>query len=256
MSLLQLPIEILFLIFDSINDPLTFRAFSHTHRTLLSISLDSHIQRSAKKRFTKRIEYGTSEVGGYRDVLPSGILHGEQYDVYYKKINKSYYENGKLNGISINQNEQIYEYPYVNGILHGESKKKALDGTLLGIQNFQNSIAHGPYTVWYPNGSLKEESSFKDDKQEGLFKSYHEVGTLLAVTYFSHGLKNGEYKKYYENSNLQEHCYYNNGKKTGNYESYYENGQLEIKCSYINDVLTGEYSFYDKNGVLQMHFFY
>jgi len=88
MSLLQLPIEILFLIFDSINDPLTFRTFSHTHRTLLSVSLDHHIQSSAKKRFTKRIEYGTSEIGGYQHVLPNGTFHGEHCDIYYKSIKK------------------------------------------------------------------------------------------------------------------------------------------------------------------------
>jgi len=195
MSLLQLPVEILFLIFDSINDPLSFRNFSHTHRTLLSISLDYYIQRSAKKRFTKRIEWGTSEDGGYKHVLPNGVLHGERFENFFTKIKKNNYENGLLNGLSIDQFQQIYEYPYINGQLHGESKKKALDGTLLGIQNFENSIAHGPYAVWYLNGNLKEESSFKDGKQEGLLKSYYEGGTLLATTYFSHGLKNGEYKK-------------------------------------------------------------
>jgi len=158
-SLLDLPYDVLFYLFDIINDPEVFYMLSRSCRTLLQISLDSNIQERAKIRMSKQIHQVTYSRTVSFFILPNGYKHGEYTEIY-------------------NSTGQLCEKCfYLDNKMNGEYKAWYSDGTLSEVCYFKNDSLDGEYRSYHMNGRVSEICIFSKDTPIGDFMRWSEDGS-------------------------------------------------------------------------------
>ena len=117
------------------------------------------------------------------------------------KLNKKYYENGRL------EEEMIYIEETDNSI----SKTYDKNGNILK-------------QISYKNRQLEYEILYKEGKKYSVYKKYYENGQLKEEIFFKEGKKDGPTRIYYENGQLKVEVNYSNDKLSSPYKMYLEDG--------------------------------
>jgi len=145
-SILELPLEILYYLFQNINLASSFAALGKTCKTLHDISLDPIIKEQAIKRMKVlkiKLDYNGQIKEEYY-TLPNGIRHG---------TSKVYDFRGKVS-------ETGY---YIHGVKHGEFCTYFTDGKLRSKINYKNGKKDGELLWWYKNGVLYLRELYEED---------------------------------------------------------------------------------------------
>jgi len=145
-SILELPLEILYYLFQNINLPSSFAALGKTCKTLLHISLDPIIKEQAIKRM-KVFKIIVDYLGQIKEeyyTLPNGIRHG----------------SSKVFDFRGTVSETGY---YFYGVKHGEFCTYFTDGKLRSKINYKNGKKEGELLWWYKNGVLYLRELYSED---------------------------------------------------------------------------------------------
>ncbi len=116
----------------------------------------------------------------------------EAFDSNGNLIEKSFYTEGKLNGLRV-----LY---YPNG----------------GIQYEESHVAGefvGTYKAYYPEGALELEGEYIDNKMSGVWTAYYPDGTKKETVTFVDNNENGPFTEWYSNGVLKAQGEYANGDK-------------------------------------------
>jgi antitoxin component YwqK of YwqJK toxin-antitoxin module len=168
--------------------------------------------------------------------------YGRRIDdwVYYyhndvKKREEFYNENEHLDGVVITYHFadteiKFKEKTYVDGELHGVSKK------------------------WKEDGSIEYEIYYKNDKRDGDWKYYHASPApfkrqpFRKIVTYKDDIPIGKSRKWYKNGKLMEEKNYKNGKLEGKYQEFFVNGQQRSSGKMNNDLMQGKWTYWYHNG--------
>jgi uncharacterized protein len=150
------------------------------------------------------------------------------------KIQKSYYENGKVN-------EEFY---LVNKKFDGRYIKRDTNGSILGTGEFKSGKEHNLFKWYYPNGKFHSLVLYSYGKVINL-NLWDENGV--------HVIKDGSGQliEYYQNGDTMHISRYLNSKLHGKQESWYNNGQKKYIIRYDKGRLIGESIFWNINGEIR-----
>lgn len=198
----------------------------------------SEFNSSHHTRITWYYPNGKAETVGFR------TLDGERDSLYIHfnedgtQYRKSYYVNGKLEGIS--------QQAGPDGILYME--KKYENGDMVAYRVFGPDGKLGEWNAFkgnesvvakYPNGKIACEEGYKDGKLSGVRRVYFSTGQLATQYIFVDGNFEGEFVEYHVNGKLKEKGTYKNDEYEGKLEYYNINGVLELRSNYIFGLLNG-----------------
>lgn len=139
-----------------------------------------------------------------------------------QKIQKNYYENGKLNTI-INMNTGLTKNFGDNGKLFCIGKQEIGKGRYVGEWKYYGSF-----------GFLSKIVNYKEGKANGEYKSYQD-GKLYALGQYKDNKETGKWKYYYRSGELKEFGNRENNNRIGKWKELYKNGQLMCLREYDND---------------------
>jgi len=141
------------------------------------------------------------------------LLHAIGYHSNGKKLNETYYKDGKPDKTSMWS---------VDGILNFEAEYDS-SGKLAHYTAYyptgkthheifmQNSKLHGRATYWHANGKLLRVADYRNGKCEGVATTWHENGVKASESTFLAGVLHGPYKAWDEKGVLTHDCLYENG---------------------------------------------
>ena len=101
---------------------------------------------------------------------------------------RGYYNNGQL----------AYEYPYVNGKLHGTRRYWHDNGQLWYERPYVGGKAHGIHRYWYDNGQLRYEWPCVNGKPHGIHRYWDYQGKLINTEHYLYGdqVTQAQYRKH------------------------------------------------------------
>ena len=150
------------------------------------------------------------------------VRYNDVYDYYNKKL--------------------AWEVNYSNGLKHGLSTGRYIDGELKWIVNYKNGRKEGDDKRYHGSGELKSVVNYIDGLKQGEEKRYHGSGTLMSIVNFVDDLKQGEKKSYYPSGALMFSVDYIDGLKQGIERRYSESGLLISSIDYLDNLSANDYS--------------
>ena len=150
------------------------------------------------------------------------VRYNDVYDYYNKKL--------------------AWEVNYSNGLKHGLSTGRYIDGELKWIVNYKNGRKEGDDKRYHGSGELKSVVNYIDGLKQGEEKRYHGSGTLMSIVNYIDGLRQGEKKSYYPSGALMFSVDYIDGLKQGIERRYSESGLLTSSIDYLDNLSANDYS--------------
>ncbi len=115
-----------------------------------------------------------------------------------------------------------------NGLLHGESRIHAPNGTLLRRITYADGRMHGPYESHYPDGGLHERVAYRGGLRDGPYLRMTRTDTA------DNGPRlEGQYSA---------------GSRTGVWRRYYGNGVQSEEGPLVEDRFHGRWTYWDRQG--------
>jgi len=196
-SLLDLPIEILVIIFDSINDPKSFSNTAKTCSFLRDICKFPDVQRNAKNRFTikKKIKTYLKDTYFNYYVLPNGTKHGP----YEVQLNPRFALIDLFSRFVIFTTDVPFRKQYFKistqfkeGKLDGHFKITNANGIPFLEGNYKDGKRHGKFMVplLSSDNICKYECNYIDDVLEGHYKSWTDSNIISLLEEIEHKLLN------------------------------------------------------------------
>lgn len=148
-----------------------------------------------------------------------------------------YYESGKLR----------FQYPTLNGKLHGIGRIWDEDGRLLSEETYKQGVLNGLKREWYLSGTLKTEHHYGDGRYHGEQREWYENGQLkyyytcirdpMQWRVLLHGVK----REYYPSGRIQSQGAYLFGSRHGIFRTWDEKGNvIEVKMYIKSVAVSGE----------------
>ena len=150
------------------------------------------------------------------------VRYNDVYDYYNKKL--------------------AWEVNYSNGLKHGLSTGRYIDGELKWIVNYKDGRKEGDDKRYHGSGELKSVVNYIDGLKQGEEKRYHGSGTLMSIVNFVDDLRQGEKKSYYPSGALMFSVDYIDGLKQGIERRYSESGLLTSSIDYLDNLSANDYS--------------
>ena len=200
----------------------------------------------------------------------SEIINSSVPWIIKPKENGSFYSVIEGDVIVYYENASIFDIkPYIDGQIHGTSKRYFESGLLRSETAYSRGVKHGIDKLYYDSNYkikvLKSETPYVDGQIHGLQKTYFHRGTvsngdetysykfevLDSETPFVNGEKHGFATTYYNTEGvLSSETPYIDGLKHGAYKFYYFNGNLGQDIPYENGLIQGNKLVYYENGDL------
>lgn len=199
-------------------------------------------------------------VVSYKGGVPQGIRR--DYDTTGKVISSNIYNNGKITGEGIIDDEGVKDGPWKEYFEEGELRSEGVynKGKRVGKWRFyhQNGSVEqegsynnegnpeGPWKWYFADAKVLREESFRNGLRDGFYSEYDTTGRLIVQGEYIDGLEEGLWK--YEYGDYKEEGTYRGGKRNGEWKSYYDSGQLSFEGSYIDDNPNGRHIWYWPDG--------
>lgn len=122
-----------------------------------------------------------------------GLKHGNetQYDAENRVTSVTPYALGRKHGLelSYSQGSKTAEVPYVDGLIHGTTRRYHSNGALYASTMFQQGKAHGAHREYASQGWLMLEGQYSNGQKCGTWLAYQRnvSGALVDTIPTSHG---------------------------------------------------------------------
>jgi antitoxin component YwqK of YwqJK toxin-antitoxin module len=137
-----------------------------------------------------------------------------------KKHMESFFLDGQLHGISRKWSSGgtlLLEMPYVHGKTHGVSRSYHGNGGLNVDAHFINGQQHGKRTEWFSDGQKLLEGTYVNDKKYGDWIEWRHNGNKYSKEQYTDGQKDGEYLHWTEDGKLAQRGQFKRGKPIGSW---------------------------------------
>jgi antitoxin component YwqK of YwqJK toxin-antitoxin module len=259
--LLQLPPEILLIIFIEQSD---FEAYSNWYLTCQQVRnflLNPMFLKLAEKRFLKITSLQASSIYKYDNYIERSVC--SQFGKKIEKTEREYDACTKLIFMTIDDKLHgvrcMYNDNFSTVVEHYSHGKKLYTEELDYYENghIQHIVSHymekrSSFHRYYKNGNLKYICYYFRDKQHGEEREYYKNGNLGLIRYYFRDKKHGEEREYHENGNLKLICCWVRDQKHGEEREYHENGNLRHICYWNRHKPRGRELKYDSGGYLQV----
>jgi antitoxin component YwqK of YwqJK toxin-antitoxin module len=161
--------------------------------------------------------------------------------------------NGKLNGLSIEMNENGFielQATYFDDYLQGKLLRFKVGGKITLEENYHKGVLNGLRKVYYERGQLKEESAFVDGIRNGTTIWYSETGKRIAVYNYANGLFDGVQQTYFTDGSVKTEQSFVANQLHGDSFEYFNNGSIRVEGKFENGKKDGNWKTYNENGEL------
>lgn len=150
-------------------------------------------------------------------------------NILQRKVN---YKNGLMEGEFTHfypSGKVGIEGLYSNEKLDGLIKSYYENGKPNGLRYYAKGLAIGKHTYFYPNGQIRLEAEFVNDTLNGSYKSFYENGQIKENFIYKKGKEDGIYKYYYPNGQLWIEKEYKEGRVMNVINNYDSEGKAREK---------------------------
>jgi hypothetical protein len=155
------------------------------------------------------------------ETIASSLLKIPANDHNLHFMNDTAFWNGKkFSGIIFqlhptNNNDTLSTDEYLNGSLHGVSKKWYNNHELMEVRNYMYGQKHGTQLGWWENGNKRFEFNTQKDLMEGTMEEWTKEGLLVRQANYVLGQESGSQKMWYENGKIRANYFIKNGRRFG-----------------------------------------
>lgn len=168
------------------------------------------------------------------------------------------YKNGKREGVfvyrvvdSLNpaKTYPIYEQTFKNDQLNGVWKTYNLQGTLVGVQTFENNIQKGLSTTYWIDGKrIMDEKEILDGERKYIQRNYNQQGDLAETITVENKKPNGLRTIYFPNGQPQRQVTLVDGIPNGPAKTFYESGVVAEEVNFENAEFNGTRRYFYPDG--------
>ncbi len=124
------------------------------------------------------------------------------------------YYSGFIYALNTN-NDSMAVSCYLNGLLHGITKKWYPGKQLMEKRHYENGKKNGSQVAFWENGNKRFEFIAKNDAYEGEMKEWNIEGKLIHLAYYENGQEAGSQKLWYDNGKIRANYVIINGRRYG-----------------------------------------
>lgn len=194
---------------------------------------------------------GDGIIEEYREGIRDGYFKREVLFKDKKYICEGRFDNGLKNGewtvkTLDNKLKAILKYYFDRPA--GEWKYFNPNGTIIGIERFNDGELQGEVDIFNKNGIPKIVMNFEAGLLHKKFIAYHINGKISTLTNFNYGKLDGELKLFTSKGVMTVDGRYKLNERVGRWKFYYNSGELKSEVNYKDGKRDGESIIYGKGG--------
>ncbi|MBC7864930.1 MAG: toxin-antitoxin system YwqK family antitoxin [Bacteroidia bacterium] len=187
----------------------------------------------------------------------NGKRSGKWQNWYENKKGEAFYENGKLNGKSLQTDTSgkiISEGVYKDGLKEGKwiwvDRNSFLSSGDSTVEFYVKGKREGKSVRWNAKKQVEGEIEYREDKFNGLSKSFDEKGNVTSESVYKNGnITSGITYKSGKDIKSSENIYFT---KDSVYTKYFDDkGLLSGEGVYMKNKRVGKWSYYENGKILE-----